>query len=308
MVPEPRRGSYWTMVSVDTLVLLGRDIDPRTAQVRHRAATTHRCIKISLEHSKRLLEGHASLPLFSAHVRQVHSNTASHDLMDYQLLGIVILNTLLHELGVPIPLAPTVLAAGASAVSGGTSALQLIAAIVIATLLGNSIWFAAGRRYGSRTLRFLSHATLSPEVYMTRVQHSFGRWESSAIVVGRFIPGMSLLTPPLAGALGMSWGRFIVLSATGAALWGFVFVGIGMLLHDQLDAAMRMLYPLGGKLLAVIILVIASYIAWRVLERRRLTRKLNPRRTQVDEPSSPIDRRQPPHPVHVLTSNNGFRC
>jgi membrane protein DedA with SNARE-associated domain len=48
-----------------------------------------------------------------------------------------------------------------------------------------------------------------------------------------------LLAPPLAGALGMSWSRFIALSAAGAALWGLIVVGAGMVLHQQLDAAIR---------------------------------------------------------------------
>jgi membrane protein DedA with SNARE-associated domain len=212
--------------------------------------------------------------------------------MDHQFLGIVILNTLLHELGVPVPLAPTVLAAGARAAARGTLPLALIAAIIVATLIGNSVWFAVGRRYGSRTLQFLCRATLSPDSCMIRTEQSFRRLGWSSIVVGRFIPGMSLVTPPLAGALGMGWSKFIALSAAGAALWGLVVVSTGMLLHDQLDAAFRMLYALGGKALGVIILLVVSYVAWRWLQQRRAARKRGVRRMEVDKPPTLVHPRQ----------------
>ena len=159
--------------------------------------------------------------------------------MEHDVLWLVALNTLLHEVGLPLPLMPTLLVAGASAMSGGVHPLAVVAMVIVATLAGNSLWFAAGRRYGSSILRFLCRLSLSADSCATRAEQSFRRWGGSSIVVGRFIPGVSLLAPPLAGALGMSWSRFIALSAAGAALWGLIVVGAGMLLHQELDAAIR---------------------------------------------------------------------
>ena len=183
-------------------------------------------------------------------------------------LWLVALNTLLHEIGLPLPLTPTVLMAGADSVSGGAHPLALIAAVTLGTLLGNSVWFAAGRRYGSATLNFLGHASQAPHTWARRAEALFERWGWPAIVLGRFVPGVSLVAPPLAGALGMSWSKFIALSAAGAALWGFVVVGAGMLLHEQLDAAPRMLEAFGREALAATILLVSTYVAWRWRTRR----------------------------------------
>jgi membrane protein DedA with SNARE-associated domain len=192
-------------------------------------------------------------------------------------LWLVALNTVLHEIGVPIPLTPTVLVAGADSVVGDVHPLALIAIVIAGTLVGNSVWFAAGRRYGSGTLKLLCRVLLSPDSCVIRTQDMFGRWGWSSIVVGRFIPGASLVAPPLAGALGMSWSKFIALSAAGAALWGLVVVGAGMLLHEQLDAAVRVLETSGREAVAVIILLLASFAAWKWWERRR-TAKMAVRR------------------------------
>jgi membrane protein DedA with SNARE-associated domain len=125
-------------------------------------------------------------------------------------LGIVIVffHTLLHEIGLPIPLTPTVLLAGA-ALSEFTGLSLLIFAVVAGTLIGNAIWFAAGRRFGAGMLRKLSKFSLLPSACVGKTARAFDRWGEAAFIVGRFIPGVSLVTPPLAGAMGMSWGRFL---------------------------------------------------------------------------------------------------
>jgi membrane protein DedA with SNARE-associated domain/rhodanese-related sulfurtransferase len=214
-------------------------------------------------------------------------------------LWLVALNTLLHEIGVPVPLAPTVLVAGAGAISGGVDPFALIAAVVAGTVLGNSVWFAAGRRYGSSVLKLLCRLSLSPDACVVRTEDTFRRWGWSSLVVGRFIPGVSLVAPPLAGALGMSWSKFIVLSAAGAALWALVVVGAGMLLHEQLDAAIRALDAYGLEAVAALVVLLAMYLLWRWRARQRTARMLDVPRIAVGELQALIDRGESPLIVDV---------
>jgi len=223
--------------------------------------------------------------------------------MEHHALWLVAINTLLHEIGVPLPLMPTLLVAGAEAMSGGAHPLLVVAIVIVATLLGNSLWFAAGRRYGLSTLKFLCRISLSADSCVTRTERSFGRWGGSSIVVGRFIPGASLLAPPLAGALGMSWSRFISLSAVSAALWGLIVVGTGMLLHRQLGLAIRTLDAFSHEALATIIVLFAVCIAWLWWKRARAAHKREVRRITVDELNALIDRWEAPVVVDVRASS-----
>src|SRR5262249_23823107 len=209
--------------------------------------------------------------------------------MEHDALWLVALNTLLHEIGVPLPLTPTLLVAGAGAMSGGADPVALVATVIVATLLGNSLWFAAGRRFGSSTLKFLCRISLSADSCVTRTEQSFSRWGGSSIVVGRFIPGASLLAPPLAGALGLSWSKFIAPWALGAALWGLIIVGTGMLLHQQLDAAIRLLDAFSHEALAAGIVVVAVCIAWLWWKRARMAHNQEVRRIAADELNALID-------------------
>ncbi|MGH9577535.1 MAG: DedA family protein, partial [Terriglobales bacterium] len=180
---------------------------------------------------------------------------------DRHVFWILALNTLLHELGVPLPMMPTALVVGARAASGAIDPLLAIVAILVATVIGNSVWFAAGRRYGAGVLKLLCRLSLSADTCVSRTESAFGRWGWSSLVVGRFLPGVSLVAPPLAGALGMKWSKFLILTAAGAALYGLVVVGAGMLLAGQIESALRELGSRGWQALAAVAAVLALYIA-----------------------------------------------
>jgi membrane protein DedA with SNARE-associated domain/rhodanese-related sulfurtransferase len=191
-------------------------------------------------------------------------------------------NTLVHELGVPLPVMPTAFVLGARGTRGAGDLLLLIGAIVAGMLIGNSVWFAAGRRYGAGVLKFLCRFSLTADTCVSRTETVFGRWGWSSLVVGRFVPGVSLVAPPLAGALGMTWGKFLALTTAGAALYGLVVLGAGILLRNQVDWALRELRSLGWHSLAALIVILALYIAWRWW-RRRVARAPDVSRISADE-------------------------
>jgi len=191
-------------------------------------------------------------------------------------------NTLLHELGVPLPVLPTALVLGARGLHRSSDLLVLVGAIAGGTLIGNSVWFAAGRRYGAGVLKLLCRFSLTADTCVSRAERAFGRWGWSSLVVGRFLPGVSLIAPPLAGALGMAWGRFLALTAAGATLYGLVVLGIGILLRSQIDTVLHALRRSGWPALAVLICAFAIYIAWRWW-RRRVARAPDIARISVEE-------------------------
>jgi membrane protein DedA with SNARE-associated domain/rhodanese-related sulfurtransferase len=190
------------------------------------------------------------------------------ELTSVQSFWILAGNTLVHELGIPLPVMPTAFVMGARGTRGAGDLLLFIAAIVTGMLIGNSVWFAAGRRYGASVLKFLCRFSLTADSCVSRTEKVFGRWGWSSLVVGRFVPGVALVAPPLAGALGMSWGRFLALTTAGAALYGLVVLGAGFLMRNEVEWALRELRAFGWQTAAAIILALALYIAWRWWRRR----------------------------------------
>ena len=223
-------------------------------------------------------------------------------LNDQNVYWILWLNTLLHELGVPLPMTPTALVAGARAVTTTVDPLLLILVIVVAMTIGNAVWFAAGRRYGSAVLKLLCRMSISPDTCVARTEGTFGRWGWSALVIGRFLPGVTLVAPPLAGALGMAWSKFLVLTIAGSALFGLVVVGAGMLLYAQIDALIGLLTSFGWEAVGIVAALLALYIAWRWW-RRRIALALNIPRIDVQELRALIKAGEPVELIDVRGRN-----
>jgi membrane protein DedA with SNARE-associated domain/rhodanese-related sulfurtransferase len=216
-------------------------------------------------------------------------------LLDQFGAWIVFLNTLIHEAGLPAPLTPTVLVAGAAMSDVVKQTAQLTAAIVVGSVLGNALWFALGRKYGSRVLTRLCKLSLSPQSCVTKTGAAFGRWGSGLLVIGRFIPGVSLVAPPIAGALGMRWPRFLWFSALGAAIWALPIILLGYLLKEVLASLLEALQDSRIGVTLLVIGVVAIYLAWRYVRRQQAMRikgvpRIDPEalNTELSTASAPI--------------------
>jgi len=223
-------------------------------------------------------------------------------LNEQNVYWILWLNTLLHELGVPVPMTPTALVAGARAVTGSVSPLMLILMIVAGMVIGNAAWFAAGRRYGSAVLKLLCRVSISPDTCVARTEGTFGRWGWSALVIGRFLPGVTLVAPPLAGALGMKWSKFLALTVAGSALYGAVVVGAGMLLSEQIDMVLQQLVIFGWEAVGILGVLLLLYIGWRWW-RRRIALAVGMPRIDVKELRALIEAGEPIELIDVRGRN-----
>ena len=221
---------------------------------------------------------------------------------DQSVYWVLWLNTLLHELGVPVPMTPTALVAGARAVTGTLSPLLLIVMIMAGMVIGNAAWFAAGRRYGSAVLKLLCRVSISPDTCVARTEGTFGRWGWSALVIGRFLPGVTLVAPPLAGALGMKWSTFLALTVAGSALFGLVVIGAGMLLYEQIDFVLQQLLIFGREAVGILAVLLALYIGWRWW-RRRIALAIGVPRIDVQELRALIDAGEPIELIDVRGRN-----
>lgn len=182
---------------------------------------------------------------------------------------------LLHQLGAPLPSTPLLLLLGAESVSRDGFALRAFAAITGAAMVANVLWFWAGRRLGRRVLAALCRISISPDSCVRQNEVSFARRGALTLLIAKFVPGLSMLAPPLAGALGMTAGRFLTWNLLGSALWATAGLAAGRVFHAQIDALLRELSRLGGAAIVLCIAAVAAYLAWRLWRRARVKRELN---------------------------------
>ncbi len=198
-------------------------------------------------------------------------------------LTAVFVNVLLDQLGLPVPAVPTLIVAGALAADNRLSASGLIAVAVAACLVGDTTWYLAGRRYGNRVMKMLCRVSLTPDSCVSQTQARFERWGSNALLVSKFVPGLSIIAPPLAGATRMTFLRFSVFGTVGSALWVCMFVAAGALLHKQIDQLLPRLQAVGSVAVLILAGLLAGYIAFKWWERRRFYAFLRMARISVSE-------------------------
>jgi membrane protein DedA with SNARE-associated domain/rhodanese-related sulfurtransferase len=200
----------------------------------------------------------------------------------YGLL-LVFANVLINQLGAPIPAVPTLIVAGALAGSGDLSPAAVFALAVLACVIADSIWFVAGRRYGHQVLKTICKVSLSPDSCVRQSETIFEKWGARTLVVAKFVPGLSTIAPPLAGATHLGWTRFTLFNSIGAALWVGVAMGAGLLLHEQIDRFIEQMAQMGEYALAAIGALLLVFIAFKWWERRRFYRALRMARISVHE-------------------------
>jgi membrane protein DedA with SNARE-associated domain len=178
---------------------------------------------------------------------------------------------LLEQMGLPIPAAPLLIAAGALARAGKMNLTFAVALAFIAVILADLFWYSLGRYRGGRILKLLCRISLEPDSCVRRTENLFIRRGVHALLVAKFVPGLNTAAPSLAGIFRMPLRRFMIFDFLGVLFWVATVTSLGLILSDQLEEiALRW----GGWLIAVLAGSLAAYILWKFIQRQRFIRRL----------------------------------
>ena len=206
----------------------------------------------------------------------------------------VFLGVFVEQIGAPTPAMPFLVLAGARGAGDGLFALQALAVSTAAALIADGCWFLAGRRFGRSVLSLLCRVSLSPDTCVRKSEASFVRRGAATVLLAKFLPGISLLAPPLAGALGMRLSLFLLLDLAGSLLWGLAGMTLGFVFRREVQAILVRLADLGGQALAVLVSAIALYVIARLWHRLQVARRLKAApRIEVQELAQRIARGEP---------------
>ena len=188
-----------------------------------------------------------------------------------------------EQVGLPIPAVPVLLAAGALAGAGKMNLTLAIALGVTACLIGDLIWYYLGRHRGGQVLKVLCRISLEPDSCVRRTENFFIRHGTRSLVLAKFIPGLSTVTPALAGLFGVSVERFLLYNGLGALLWTAAFIATGYLFSNQLEWVAARTARFGSSLVVLVGSALALYIAYKYVHRQRVLHELRIARITVDE-------------------------
>lgn len=219
----------------------------------------------------------------------------------YGLL-LVFANVLLTQAGLPLPAVPILVVAGALAAQGEFGYGALLLTALAAALAGDIPWYFAGRRYGHRVLRTLCRVAIEPDSCVKQTENIFERWGGASLVVSKYIPGFATVAPPLAGAMRLGLGPFLLFSSAGALLWIAVPVALGAVFHAEVEWVIGRLSALGSGALLLLGALIAVYVGIKAVQRYLFLRMLRAARMTVDELYELMQGEVPPVVIDVRSA------
>jgi membrane protein DedA with SNARE-associated domain len=183
---------------------------------------------------------------------------------------------LLCGLGLPMPEDIVLIAAGMLGVIDGHSWIKISAFMYAGVLLGDTMIFFAGQRYGTRLLGTAWFQRIFPPTKQARVEELFAKHGTTGLFIGRFLPGLRAPIFFSAGSLKVSLVKFLLMDGLAALVSVPVFVWLGHWLwvkfaddFAQIEQALKRThtFTLWGTLVIVVLLVTAVWL-WKRRDRK----------------------------------------
>lgn len=215
---------------------------------------------------------------------------------------------LLEEAGIPIPIPgdTLILLAGTQAHTKLLRESILVVLVsCIATILGSSVLFGVMRKGGRPfLLKYGRYIRLSPE-RVERVERWLARHGRVAIVLGRLIPGLRIVTTVVAGLSDMAYRDFLVATSIAAVIWSAAYFWMGTLFGRSAPFFISYLtglidyVPKWLLILTVCFLLLAGVTGGAFWKTRR-TKRQKRGQSSKEAPTPPA-----PPQNHVATSSYG---
>ncbi|MCU1692722.1 MAG: associated protein [Frankiales bacterium] len=176
----------------------------------------------------------------------------------YTLVALLVFGEAAVFVGFVLPGETAVVLGGVLASQGRLSLPTLLVLVVVSAVVGDSVGYEVGKRFGPRVLALAPLQRHSARLDAAQV---FLRERGGvAVLLGRFTAFLRAVVPGLAGLSGMPYRRFLVWNALGGLVWGGGFTLLGYLAGDSYE---RLEKGIGrGSAVLTALLVLAALTLW----------------------------------------------
>lgn len=175
------------------------------------------------------------------------------------LFGVI----LICSVGVPFPISLMLVAAGSFVEQGEMKLWQVIAVASVAAVLGDHIGYGLSRWGGRRLITRLSRK-IGAETRIKQAEALSRRWGGAGIFFSRWL--VTALGPWVnvsSGIAAYPWRRFLFWDVLGEMLWVMLYVGIGYVFSNRVQAIAEILGSLTWVTVGFIVTVI---LGWQLVQ------------------------------------------
>ena len=184
----------------------------------------------------------------------------------YALIGLLVFAEDAVMLGFVFPGETAAILGGVLASKGGVSLGGIVAVVVLCAIVGDSVGYAIGDRWGRQLL--LLGPLRKRQKGIDSALDLLGRRGAIAVFVGRFSAFLRAVIPGLAGMSKMRYRIFLPANAAGGICWGILFVLLGYFVGQRVE-------KVSGIASDILLgLIVVAVVVLFVLHRRKEKREV----------------------------------
>jgi len=168
-------------------------------------------------------------------------------------------------LGFVFPGETALILGGVLASQGHVPIAGVFVAGIAGAIVGDSVGYAVGHRWGRRILDSTLGRFINSE-HLDKAETALSERGGWTVFVGRFTVALRVLIPGLAGMGRMRYRTFLAFNVVGGVLWGGLMVLVGYLAGHSLHLIEHVI---SGAGIALLVVVIAIFFIARAVRRRR---------------------------------------
>jgi membrane-associated protein len=165
--------------------------------------------------------------------------------------------------------------AGVFAAAGTISLPWILLPVMLCAIAGDQIGYWIGRAAGA-SLYQREDSLLFRRSHLQRAHDFYDKYGGKTVILARFVPIVRTFCPPVAGAAGMPYGRYLTYDVFGGIIWvGSMILGGYFLGRSVPNIGQRIHYVIG---VVVLLSVLPAFVS--ILRARRdPKRRTSPART-----------------------------
>jgi len=188
-----------------------------------------------------------------------------HGVVVYLLVGLLVFAEDALFVGFVLPGETAAVLGGVVAERGNASLALMLVTVVTAAIVGDSVGFEIGARFGTRLLSLSVLRRRQQRIDSAR--ELLAKRGAPAVFLGRFIAFLRAIMPFLAGSSRMPYRRFLTWNALGGLTWGVGTVMVGYLAGNSYSTVEKTFGRVAALVAAAVVVI--AIVVWRIRKYRQ---------------------------------------
>jgi membrane-associated protein len=194
----------------------------------------------------------------------LHPILSLHGWTAYALVGVLVFAEAAIMLGFVFPGETAVILGGVLASENHINIIGIIAVVVACAIIGDSVGYFVGQRWGQRLLT--TRPLAKRHKVLDRSLQELNRRGAIAVFLARFSAFLRAVVPGLSGISDMRYRTFLPANAAGGIVWGTGFCLLGYFVGQKVE-------HISGVVSYVVLGVIVVAVVLLAVRRRRAERQ-----------------------------------